>query len=160
MHLYSVPEAGSPEAECAAGRQGIIRLHALLLLGRLHLLLFPFRFFRRVGLARPGRWTPLFFLDDAVALAAGHRPCGECRYTAYRAYRDAVLPPNVTARVAVEMASPIGWDRYVGPQGEIIGMRSFGASSPIKDLLPHFGFTSDHIVSAAKAQLAARTTSR
>lgn len=45
---------------------------------------------RRVGLARPGRWTPLFFLDDAVALAAGHRPCGECRHGAYRAYRDAV----------------------------------------------------------------------
>ncbi|MGH8965176.1 MAG: hypothetical protein ACRDXB_07575, partial [Actinomycetes bacterium] len=42
---------------------------------------------RRVGLARPGRWTPVFFLDDAVALAAGHRPCGECRYAAYRSYR-------------------------------------------------------------------------
>ncbi|MHA6785792.1 hypothetical protein ACVGOW_33070 [Pseudonocardia saturnea] len=45
---------------------------------------------RRVGLARPGRWTPLFFLDDAVALAAGHRPCGECRHGAYLAYRQAV----------------------------------------------------------------------
>jgi hypothetical protein len=45
---------------------------------------------RRVGLARPRRWTPVFFLDDAVALAAGHRPCGECRHAAYRAYRDAV----------------------------------------------------------------------
>jgi hypothetical protein len=45
---------------------------------------------RRVGLARPGRWTPLFFLDDAVALAAGHRPCGECRHAAYLAYREGV----------------------------------------------------------------------
>ncbi len=45
---------------------------------------------RRVGLARPGRWTPVFFLDDAVALAAGHRPCGECRHAAYLAYRHAV----------------------------------------------------------------------
>lgn len=45
---------------------------------------------RRVGLARPNRWTPVFFIDDAVALAAGHRPCGECRHAAYRAYRDAV----------------------------------------------------------------------
>ena len=45
---------------------------------------------RRVGLARPKRWTPLFFLDDAVALAAGHRPCGECRRDAYAAYRDGV----------------------------------------------------------------------
>ena len=45
---------------------------------------------RRVGLARPNRWTPVFFLDDAVALAAGHRPCGECRHAAYLAYRDGV----------------------------------------------------------------------
>jgi hypothetical protein len=45
---------------------------------------------RRVGLARPGRWTPLFFLDDAVALAAGHRPCGECRHADYLVYREAV----------------------------------------------------------------------
>lgn len=45
---------------------------------------------RRVGLARPGRWTPVFFLDDAVALAAGHRPCGECRRAAYLAYREGV----------------------------------------------------------------------
>ncbi|HVH22991.1 MAG TPA: hypothetical protein VNA11_11095 [Pseudonocardia sp.] len=45
---------------------------------------------RRVGLARAGRWTPVFFLDDAVALAAGHRPCGECRHAAYLDYRDSV----------------------------------------------------------------------
>jgi hypothetical protein len=45
---------------------------------------------RRVALLRPGRWTPIFFLDDAVALAAGHRPCGECRRDAYRSYRGAV----------------------------------------------------------------------
>jgi hypothetical protein len=45
---------------------------------------------RRVGLTRPRRWTPLFFLDDAVALAAGHRPCGECRHANYLAYREAV----------------------------------------------------------------------
>ena len=45
---------------------------------------------RRVGLARSRRWTPIFFLDDAVGLAAGHRPCGECRLAAYRAYRDGV----------------------------------------------------------------------
>jgi hypothetical protein len=45
---------------------------------------------RRVALARPRRWTPIFFLDDAVGLAAGHRPCGECRVAEYRAYRDGV----------------------------------------------------------------------
>jgi len=52
---------------------------------------------RRVDLARPGRWTPLFFLDDAVALAAGHRPCGECRRRAYAAYRDAVTVASGSA---------------------------------------------------------------
>jgi transketolase len=71
-----------------------------------------------------------------------------------RAYREAVLPPSVTARVAVEAAAPLGWDRYAGPNGEIIAMRSFGSSAPAKDLLPHFGFTVDRVVDAARAQLA------
>lgn len=65
---------------------------------------------RRVGLARPGRWTPLFFLDDAVALAAGHRPCGECRHTAYTAYRDAIGPGvrarELNRRLAAERLRP------------------------------------------------------
>ena len=65
---------------------------------------------RKVGLARPGRWTPLFFLDDAVALAAGHRPCGECRYAAYRSYRDAVGPGlragDLNRRLAAERLRP------------------------------------------------------
>ncbi|HXQ14898.1 MAG TPA: transketolase [Caulobacteraceae bacterium] len=68
-------------------------------------------------------------------------------------YREQVLPAAVTARVAVEAGSPLGWDRYVGPKGEVIGMRRFGASAPIKDLLPRFGFTADHIRDAALAQL-------
>jgi transketolase len=71
-----------------------------------------------------------------------------------RAYRDEVLPPNVTARVAVEAASPLGWDRYAGHTGEIIAMRSFGSSAPAKDLLPHFNFTVDRVLDAARAQLA------
>lgn len=70
------------------------------------------------------------------------------------AYRDTVLPPAVTARVAVEAASPLGWDRYAGHSGEIIAMRSFGSSAPAKDLLPHFGFTVDRVLDAARAQLA------
>jgi transketolase len=68
-------------------------------------------------------------------------------------YREQVLPAAVTARVAVEAGSPQGWDRYVGPKGEVIAMRRFGASAPIKDLLPRFGFTSDHIRDAALAQV-------
>ncbi len=68
-------------------------------------------------------------------------------------YRAAVLPAGVTARVAVEAGSPQGWDRYVGPTGEVIGMRGFGASAPIKDLMLRFGFTADHIRDAALAQL-------
>ena len=53
---------------------------------------------RRVGLARPNRWTPIFFLDDAVALAAGHRPCGECRRDAYLAYQGGVTAALGAAR--------------------------------------------------------------
>jgi transketolase len=68
-------------------------------------------------------------------------------------YRASVLPPEVTARVAVEAAAPLGWDRYAGAAGEIIAMRGFGASAPIKDLLPHFGFTAEHVLEAARAQI-------
>jgi transketolase len=66
-------------------------------------------------------------------------------------YRDSVLPPEVTARVSVEQASTLGWDRYVGPRGQIIGMHTFGASAPFKALQMKFGFTPEKIVSAAKA---------
>jgi transketolase len=69
-------------------------------------------------------------------------------------YRDAVLPPEVTARVSVEQASTFGWERYVGPTGTRIGMRSFGASAPLKELQKKFGFTVDHVVEAARGQLA------
>jgi transketolase len=69
-------------------------------------------------------------------------------------YRDSVLPPDIKARVAVEAASPIGWDRYVGMSGTMIGMHTFGASAPLKDLLKKFGFTPDKVVDAAKAQIA------
>ena len=69
------------------------------------------------------------------------------------AYRRSVLPPGVTARVAVEAASPLGWDRYAGAEGEIIAMRAFGASAPIGDLMSRFGFTVDAVVAAAHRQL-------
>jgi transketolase len=56
----------------------------------------------------------------------------------------------------VEAASPLGWDRYAGPSGEIIAMRSFGASAPIADLMPHFGFTAEHVRAAAMKQIGAK----
>jgi transketolase len=71
-----------------------------------------------------------------------------------QAYRDGVLPPNVMARVSVEMGSVIGWDRYVGMTGARIGMSTFGSSAPLKDLLPKFGFTPAKVVAAAKEQIA------
>jgi len=69
------------------------------------------------------------------------------------AYKESVLPSSVTARVSVEMASAFGWERYTGPKGKIIGMRSFGASAPLKDLLKLFGFDVDTVVAAAKQLL-------
>ena len=70
-----------------------------------------------------------------------------------RAYRDQVLPPNVKARVAVEQGSILGWDRYVGNAGRVIGMNTFGASAPLKELQKKFGFEPDHVVMAVKEQL-------
>jgi transketolase len=67
-----------------------------------------------------------------------------------RKYRNVVLPPNVVARVALEQASTFGWERYVGASGRIIGMETFGASAPLKELQRKFGFEPDRVVLAAK----------
>jgi transketolase len=67
-----------------------------------------------------------------------------------REYRDSVLPPEVTARVSVEQASILGWDRYVGSKGKIIGMHTFGASAPLKELQKKFGFEPNAVVAAVK----------
>ena len=69
-------------------------------------------------------------------------------------YRASVLPPDVTRRVAVEQASTLGWERYTGLRGTILGMKTFGASAPLKELLVKFGFTGDNVYAAAKQQLA------
>ncbi len=65
-------------------------------------------------------------------------------------YQDNVLPPHVTARVAVEEASTFGWERYIGTSGRIIGMKTFGASAPLKELQKKFGFEPDKVATAAK----------
>jgi transketolase len=70
------------------------------------------------------------------------------------AYRHHVLPPGLAARVSVEAASTIGWDRYAGPEGAKLGMTHFGASAPYKELYKAFGFTPDNIAALAKAQIA------
>ena len=70
-----------------------------------------------------------------------------------QAYKDEVLPPDVTARLAIEAAAPLGWDRYVGPKGAVIGMTRYGASAPYKVLADKFGFTAANVVQRAKEQL-------
>ena len=81
-------------------------------------------------------------------------PCWELFDEQDQAYRDSVLPPGILARVAVEQAAKFGWERYVGMTGAIIGMHSFGASAPLKDLLKKFGFDSDSVVKSAQTQIA------
>jgi transketolase len=70
-------------------------------------------------------------------------------------YRDSVLPPHVKARVAIEQASTFGWERHVGEAGCIIGMNTFGASAPLKELQTRFGFEPDRVVAAAREQVRA-----
>jgi transketolase len=70
-----------------------------------------------------------------------------------QSYRESVLPAAVTARLAVEQASVLGWDRYVGAAGQVIGMKTFGASAPLKALQRKFGFEPKPFVSAAKELL-------
>jgi transketolase len=80
-------------------------------------------------------------------------PCWEIFDRQDEAYRDEVLPPNVTARVSVEEASTLGWDHYVGPGGTRIGMHTFGSSAPLRDVQTKFGFTPDKVAEAARALL-------
>ena len=71
------------------------------------------------------------------------------------AYKESVLPTAVTARVSVEMAATLGWDKYIGPKGRAMGMHRFGASAPLKDVLRFFGFTVDAVVAEARKVLGA-----
>ena len=80
-------------------------------------------------------------------------PCWQIFDQQDAAYKERVLPAAVTARVSIEMGATLGWDRYVGPKGTMIGMHSFGASAPLKDLLKKFGFEPENVVAAAKKLL-------
>jgi transketolase len=89
---------------------------------------------------------------DGIAARVVSMPSWELFEHQDQAYRDRVIPPEVTARVAVEKGSILGWTLHVGLQGEIIGMRTFGASAPLKELQRKFGFLPENIVHAARTQ--------
>ena len=76
-------------------------------------------------------------------------PCWEIFAEQSQAYQDEVLPPAITARVAVEAGSSFGWERYVGTSGAVVSRDTFGASAPAKVLAEQFGFTPDNVASVA-----------
>jgi transketolase len=92
--------------------------------------------------------------DDLQREGIGARvvsmPCWELFDRQPQDYRDHVLPPSVRARVAIEQASTLGWYRYVGDAGAVVGMHTFGASAPLKQLLVNFGFTPDRVTEVAR----------
>ncbi|MGP1691945.1 MAG: transketolase [Giesbergeria sp.] len=91
---------------------------------------------------------------EGVAARVVSMPSWELFEQQDAAYRESVLPEAVQARVSVEAASALGWERYVGRHGAILAMRSFGVSAPGKDALAHFGFDTEHVLQAAREQLA------
>jgi len=115
-----------------------------------------------VILIATGSELPLAVRAHEVLLADGVRsrvvsmPCWDLFEQQPADYRDRVLPPSVTARIAIEQASTFGWERYVGSHGRIIGMHTFGASAPFKELDRHFGFEPENVIVAAKALLSER----
>ena len=96
-------------------------------------------------------WQQL--IKDGVAARVISMPSWELFERQPIEYRNSVMPPEVRARVCVEQAATFGWARYAGSDGAIIAMSTFGASAPLKDLQKKFGFTVEHVVSAAKEQI-------
>jgi transketolase len=92
-------------------------------------------------------------LEDGIAVRVVSMPSWELFEEQDTAYRDNVLPPEVTARVTVEEGSPLGWQRYAGASGIVLGMQTFGMSAPMKVVAEHFGFTTDAVVAAARRAL-------
>jgi transketolase len=93
---------------------------------------------------------------DGIAARVVSMPSWEFFEAQDAAYRNSVLPPAVTARVAVEAASGFGWERWIGQSGRFVGMKTFGASAPGAVVMKHFGLTADHVVAEAKAALAGK----
>ncbi len=92
---------------------------------------------------------------DGIGARVVSLPCWELFDRQTQAYRDAVLAPDVVARVAVEQASAFGWHRYVGEHGAVVAMHTFGASAPLKSLQTKFGFTASRVADVARATLLA-----
>jgi transketolase len=88
--------------------------------------------------------------NDGVATRVVSMPCMDTFTEADEAYRDEVLAPGCRARVAIEAASPFGWDRWIGGEGAFVGMTTFGESGPYKDVYEHFGITPDKIAEAGR----------
>ena len=97
---------------------------------------------------------------EGVRVRVVSMPCWELFDRQPHEYREEVLPRSVVARVAVEQASTLGWERYVGDGGAVIGMRTFGASAPLKNLLTKFGFTPERVAEAARERIAAAQEER
>jgi transketolase len=95
---------------------------------------------------------------DGVAARVVSMPSWELFEQQAQAYRDRVLPQEITARVTVEAGSTMGWDRYAGRDGAMIGMHGFGASGPINDVFKRFGFTPEAVLAAARAQISSQKT--
>ncbi len=92
-------------------------------------------------------------IGDGIRSRVVSLPCWELFERQDQAYKDQVLPPGISARVSVEEASTLGWDRFVGPEGATIGMHTFGSSAPLKDVQSKFGFTPDEVAETAKEVL-------
>jgi transketolase len=92
-------------------------------------------------------------ISDGVRSRVVSLPCWELFDRQERRYQDEVLPPEIQARVSLEEASTLGWERFVGPDGAMIGMHTFGSSAPLKDVQSKFGFTPDKVAETAKEVL-------
>ena len=90
---------------------------------------------------------------EGIAAAVVSLPCWELFEHQSREYKDKVIPPSVKARVAVEQAARFGWQRYASSTNAIIGMKTFGASAPLKELTKKFGFTVEAVVETAKQEI-------
>lgn len=94
-----------------------------------------------------------FLFDRGINVRVISMPSWELFRDQSTEYRDGVLPPHVTARLAIEAGAPQGWHEWVGSRGQIIGMTEFGASAPAEDFFKHFGFTAAHVVTAIQKMM-------
>jgi transketolase len=88
--------------------------------------------------------------EQGLSVRLVSMPCMERFAEQDRGYRDSVLAPSCRARVCVEAASPVGWEPWATEDGEVVGMTTFGASAPQKDLYEHFGFTGERVAERAR----------